>query len=141
MRRTLVRFFGGAVMVCGTLLGLPAGAEAQSFDITAAILGGPAHQPLAQVIHVKNANPFFAVTNVIVTFRAPKGAKVDSNCQVDHFAGGLRSYTCEIGTLEVGQSADIEFSMSMTKSGDYDITVEVNGYLVSGGADFPITIS
>jgi hypothetical protein len=140
MKKTLVRFFGGAVMVCGTLLGLPASAHAQSFDIEIDATSGPARQPLAQAIHVTNTNQFFPANNVTVTFRPPKGAKVDSDCQVEHFPGGYRSYTCVVGTLLPGQKADVNFSISMTQSGAYDVPVEVVGDLVSGGALLLITI-
>jgi hypothetical protein len=126
-------------MVGGALLGLSTSAHAQSFDITADTQSGPARQPLAQVIHVANVGQFPA-TNVTVTFRPPKGAKVDSDCQVDHFPGGFRSYTCTVGTLAPGQKADVTFSISMNQSGDFDVNVEVNGDLVSAGAMLPITI-
>ena len=92
---------------------------------------------MAQVIHVTNGGQL-AANGVSVTFRPPKGAKVDTACQVDHFAGGYRSYTCFVGTLTPGQTADITFSISMIKSGNDWISVEANGDLVSGGDVFPI---
>ena len=137
MEKTLVRFFGGAVMVCGTLLGLPTSALAQSFVITADIQDAPVRQPMTEVIHVSNGGQL-AANGVSVTLRPPKGAKVDIPCPVDHFAGGFRSYTCFVGTLSPGQTADITFSISMTKSGNDFISVEANGDLVSGGEVFPI---
>ena len=140
MEKTLGRFFAGAVVVWGALLGLPAGAHAQTFGIQTDATSGPARQALAQAIHVTNTNQFFAANNVTVTFRPPKGAKVDSDCQVEHLPGGYRSYTCAVGTLVPGQTADVNFSISINQSGNYDVTVEVVGDLVSAGALLPITI-
>jgi len=139
MSKTLVRFLGGAVMACGTWLGLPASALAQSFDIAADTQNGPVRDPVAQVVHLTNVGQFDA-TNVTVTFRAPKGAKIDCDCQVDHFPGGLRSYTYTVGTLTPGQRIDIPFSFSMTKSGDYSVIAQVMGDLVSGAALLSISI-
>ena len=139
MKKTLVRFFGGGVMVCGSLLGLAASAHAQTFDIVPVTQNGPAHQSLAQTIHITNLSQNTA-SNVMVTFRAPKGTKVDSDCQVDHLPGGLRSYSCALGSISPGQEADINFSFSTNQSGTFDITVQVNGDQVSGGGWFTITI-
>jgi hypothetical protein len=141
MKKTLVRFFGGAVMVCGALLGLPASAHAQSFHlvVTADPISGSARQSLPGAIQVKHDGDF-ATTNVTVTLRPPKGAKVDAaGCQVDHFPGGLRSYTCVLGTLTPGQPAEVSFSISMPDSGE--IVVEVSSDQASAGAMLPITIS
>ena len=123
MEKALVRFFGGAVMVCGSLLGLSTSAHAQSVQIAidSTTLAGPAHQDLSQVIHVTNIGGAEA-TGVTVTFTAPKGAKVDTACQFDRFHG-LRSYTCSLGTLTAGQTADVTFSISMAKSGDVGVAV------------------
>ena len=139
MGKTLVRFFGGVAMVCGTWLGLPSGALAQSFDIAADTQNGTVREPVAQVVHLTNVGQFDA-NNVTVTFRAPKGAKVDCDCQVEHFPGGLRSYTYTVGTLTPGQKADITFLFSMTKSGDYTVIVKVMGDLTSAAALLQITI-
>jgi hypothetical protein len=143
MQKTLVQFFGAAVMVWGALLGFATSARAQSvgFVISAAPpLNGPARQSLPQVIHVTNAGGAEA-TNVSVTFTPPKGAKVDTACQVDHLAGGLRSYTCSVGNLAPGQTADVPFSISMLKTGDFNFGVDVNcDQPVSAGALFSITI-
>jgi hypothetical protein len=82
----------------------------------------------------------FTVTNVTVTFRPPKGAKVDANgCQVEHFPGGLRSYTCDLGTLATTQSASVTFSISLPDSGE--IVVEVTSDQISAGALLSVTIS
>jgi hypothetical protein len=140
MRKTLVRFFGGAVMVCGSWLGLPASAHAQSFDIVADTQDGSVREPLAQVVHVTNVGQLEA-TNVTVTFRAPKGAKVDCDCQVEHFPGGLRSYTYTVGSLAPGQKADVTFLFSMTRSGDYGVIVQVIGDVASAATLLQITIS
>ena len=139
MGKTLVRFFGGAVMVFGGWLGLSASAHAQSFDIAADTQDGPVRQPLAQVVHVKNVGQL-EDTNVTVTFRAPKGAKIDCDCQVEHFPGGLRSYIYTVGTLAPGQTAEITFSFSMTKSGDYSVIAQVIGDVSSAAALLQITI-
>jgi Domain of unknown function DUF11 len=120
MKKTLVRFFGGAVMVCGTLLGLPTSAHAQ-ISIDANMQSGAARQSLLQVIHVTNGGSAEA-TGVTVTFTAPKGTKVDSTCPSDRFHGVL-SYTCFVGTIPGGQTADVTFSISMNKSGDVDVEV------------------
>jgi hypothetical protein len=147
MEKTLVRFFGGAVMACGTLLGLPTSAHAQTLQVDGSgVHGGSAHQPVAQVIRVTNMDTKNAADNVTVSFRAPKGAKIDSSCQVDHLPGGFRSYTCEVGPLAPGQYVDITFSLSMTQTGTDAITVEANGDVagggpVSGGGEFYFTIS
>ena len=141
LKKTLVQFFGGAVMVCGALLALPTSAHAQSFRlvVTADPLSGSARQSLPGSIQVKNDGEF-ATTNVTVTLRPPKGAKVDAaGCQVDHFPGGLRSYTCVLGTLTAGQPAEVTFSISMPDSGE--IVVEVSSDQASAGAMLPITIS
>jgi hypothetical protein len=123
MKKTLVRFFGGAVMVCGAVLGLAASAHAQSVQIAIddSTQGGPPRQSLLQVIHVTNQGTAEA-TNVTVTFTAPKGAKVDSACQLDRFHG-VRSYSCFVGTLTGGQTVNVPFSISLNKSDD--VAVEV----------------
>jgi len=123
MKKTLVRFFGGAVMVCGTFLGLPASAYAQAVQIAidGTTHGGPPRQSLLQVIHVTNQGTAEA-TNVTVTFTAPKGSKVDSSCQLDRFHG-VRSYSCFVGTLSGGQTVDVTFSISMNKSDDVGVEV------------------
>lgn len=139
MKKTLVQFFGVGIMVCGSLLVSAVSAHAQTFQITPDVQNGSTHQPLNQTIHIANVSPYPA-TNVMVTFRAPKGAKVDSDCLVDHLPGGLRSYTCSLGTIQPGQEAQIDFSISMNQSGTFDVTVQVNGDHVSGGDWFPITI-
>jgi hypothetical protein len=139
MGKTLVRFFGGAVMVCGTWLGLPASAHAQSFDVAADTQDGPVRQPLAQVVHVTNTGQLEDI-NVTVTFRAPKGAKVDCDCQVEHLPGGLRSYIYTVGTLAPGQKVDVTFLFSMTKSGDYGVIAQVIGDVASAAALLHITI-
>jgi hypothetical protein len=123
MNKTLVRFFGGAVMVCGAALGLPGSAQAQSVQIAIdnTTQGGPPRQSLPQVIHVTNQGTSEA-TGVTVTFTAPKGAKVDSACQLDRFHG-VRSYSCFVGTLPGGQTADVTFLISMNKSDDVGVEV------------------
>jgi hypothetical protein len=121
MKKTLVRFLGGVGMVGGAWLG-SGSACAQSINITASTIPGPTRQTLPQVIHVRNQGA--DATGVTVTFTPDKGAKVDSTCQVDHLPGGIRSYTCLIGTLLAGDTIDIPFSISMTKSGNVDISVE-----------------
>jgi hypothetical protein len=140
MKKTLARFFGGAVMVCGALLGLATSAHAQSFHlvITADPISGSARQSLPGTIQVQNTGEF-ATTNVTVTLRPPKGAKVDAaGCQVDHFPGGLRSYTCALGTLTPGQPAEVTFSISIPASGE--IVVEVSSDQTSAGGLLPVTI-
>jgi len=123
MEKTLVRFFGGAVMVWGTLLGLPASADAQSaqIDIEGPAVNGPAHQALPQVIHLTNVTGVDA-KNVTVTFTVPKGTKVDSTCLFDR-VHGVGSYTCSLGTLPGGGKAEVYFSISMNKSGDVGVEV------------------
>jgi hypothetical protein len=123
MKKTLVRFFGGAVMVCGAVLGLPASAHAQSVQIAIdnTTQGGPPRQSLPQVIHVTNQGTAEA-TGVTVTFTAPKGAKVDTACQLDRVRG-VRSYSCFVGTLPGGQTVDVTFLISMNKSDDIGVEV------------------
>jgi len=123
MKKTLVRFFGGAVMVWGAFLGLPTSAHAQAVKISidSTTHAGPPRQSLLQIIHVTNDGTTEA-TNVTVTFTAPKGAKVDSACQLDRFHG-VRSYSCYVGTLPGGQTADVTFSISMNKSEDVGVEV------------------
>ena len=123
MGKTLARLVGGAVIICGVLLGLPTSAHAQPVQIAidATTQDGPARQPLTQVIHVTNFGGTEA-TGVTVTFTPPKGVKVDTACPFDRLHG-VRSYTCSLGTLAAGHSADITFSISMNKSGDVDLEV------------------
>ena len=123
MKKTLVRFFGGAVMVWGAMLGLPTSAHAQSVQIAidGTTHGGQPRQSLPQVIHVTNQGTAEA-TGVTVTFTAPKGAKVDSACQLDRFHG-VRSYSCFVGTLAGGQTVDVSFVISMNKSDDVGVEV------------------
>jgi hypothetical protein len=123
MKKTLVRFFGGAVMVCGAFLGSPSSAHAQSVQIAidATTRDGPAREALPQVIHVTNQGTAEA-TGVTVTFTPPKGAKVDTACQFDRLHG-VGSYTCLVGTLPAGQTADVTFLVSMHKSGDVGVEV------------------
>jgi uncharacterized protein DUF11 len=125
MEKTLVRFFGGAAMVCGALLGLPASAHAQSvqFVLSADTSSGSARQTLPQVVHITNYGA--EATGVTLTFTPPKGAKVDSTCQVDHLPGGVRTYICSVGTVATGQTVDVTFSISMIKAGDASFSVEV----------------
>src|SRR5690349_5520692 len=142
MEKTLVRFIGSAVMVCGTWLGLPSSAHAQAVTlfIYADTVPGAAHQTVGpQVIHVVNQGSAEA-TGVAVTFTPPKGAKVDSACQVDHLPGGIRSYTCLVGALGPGQKADVTFSISMTKSNTADIGVDATCDQGTSGALLSITI-
>ena len=107
------------------LLGLPANAQGQViFQTSADTSSGPARQTLPQVIHIYNAG-FTDATGVTVTFTPPKGAKVDSNCLVNHLPGGVRSYTCLVGTIVSKQTVDISFSISMTKPGDASFTADV----------------
>jgi hypothetical protein len=124
MKKTLVRFLGGAVMVCGGLLGLPTSAHAQSLppalDITVTPLTGPAHQATAQMITITHTGGGPA-TNMTVTFTVPKGAKVDSACQLDRFHG-VSSYSCFVGDLTTG-AIFVPLTLSMSKSGE--ISVEV----------------
>jgi hypothetical protein len=126
MKKTLVRFFGGAVMVCGAWLGLPTSAHAQSGQIAIddTTQSGPPRQSLPQVIHITNQGTGEA-TNVTVTFTPPKGTKVDSVCQFDRFHG-VGSYTCLVGTIAGGQTVDVTFSISMNKSGDVGVEVNCN---------------
>jgi len=141
MQKTLVRFFGGAVMVCGTWLGLPSSAHAQSpsLDIYADTVPGPARQAVGpQVIHVHNSGA--PANGVSVTFTPPKGAKVDTTCQEDHLPGGLRSYTCVVGALGTGQTADITFAISMTKGGTANVGVDVT-YDQGGSAGALVSIT
>jgi hypothetical protein len=141
MQKTLVRFFGGAVMVCGAWLGLPASAHAQSpsLDIYADTVPGPVRQAVGpQVIHVRNTGA--PANGVSVTFTPPKGAKVDTTCQEDHLPGGLRSYTCVVGALGTGQTADVTFSISMTKSGTANVGVDVT-YDQGGSAGALVSIT
>ena len=121
MEKTLVRFFGGAVMVWGALVGLPTSAHAQSIAIDPITQNGPARQPLTQVIRVTNQGGPDA-TNVTVTFTVPKGAKVDSSCQFDRYHG-VGSYTCSVGTLAAGDIVDIPFTISMGKSSQVSVEV------------------
>jgi hypothetical protein len=145
MIKTLVRFFGGAVMVWGVgLLGLTATAAAQgsvTFYVSADTGSGSTHQTYPQVIHVYNAGPSDA-TGVTVTFTPPKGVKVAGSCLVDHLSGGLRTYTCSLGTITSLQTVDVVFTVSMTKPGDASFTADVT---CNEGATaiiwLPITIS
>ena len=145
MRKALGRFFAGAVMVWGIwLLGLPASARAQGAVTlyTSADTGsGVTRQSLPQVIHVFNFGTAEA-TGVTVTFSPPKGVTVDSTCQVDHLPGGLRSYTCLVGTIAAGGSVDVSISVSMNKPGDASFTADAT---CDQGSSFsvplPITIS
>jgi len=123
MEKTLVKFFGGAVMVWGTLLGLPTSAHAQSIGIDPVTQPGPPRQPVTQVVGITNQGGPDA-THVTVTFTVPKGSKVDSTCQFDRFHG-VGSYTCPVGTgtLAAGQTVYVPFTISMGKSGE--VTVEV----------------
>jgi hypothetical protein len=77
---------------------------------------------------------------VSVTFTPPKGAKVDTTCQEDHLPGGLRSYTCVVGALGTGQTADVTFSISMTKSGTANVGVDVT-YDQGGSAGALVSIT
>jgi hypothetical protein len=123
MEKTLVRFFGGVVMVWGALLGLPDSAHAQSvqIDIEGPAVNGWARQALPQVIHLTNVGGADA-SNVTVTFTAPKGAKVDSTCLFDR-VHGVGSYTCSLGSLTAGGKAEVPFSISMNKSGTVEVEV------------------
>ena len=125
-------------MVCGALLGSSTSAHAQEIAIDAQIHDGPTHQLLNQLIRVSNGAGGADATGVKVTFWPPKGAKVDTACQVDHFSGGLRSYTCFLGTLTPGQTVDIIFSISMIKGGDDYVVVEVGSDLDYASAALPI---
>jgi hypothetical protein len=135
MKKTLVRFFGGVAIVCGTLLGLPASAHAQ-IAIDATTQDGPAHQSLYQVIHITNQGTAEA-NGVIVTFTAPKGAKVDTACVFDR-VHGVGTYTCLVGTLPGGQTADVPFSISMSKSGEVDVEVTCDQGAFSGSISIAI---
>jgi hypothetical protein len=141
MTKTLGRFFGGVVMVWGIwLLGLPANAQTQgsvTLYVSADTGSGVVHQSLPQVIHVYNAGTAEA-TGVTVTFNPPKGVSVDSTCQVDHLPGGLRSYTCLVGTIPGGQMADVSFSVSRIKAGDASFTADVT---CNEGATLSIALS
>jgi len=109
------------------LLGLPADARAQGSVVLLASAdtgSGPAHSTYPQVIHVFN-NGSANATGVTVTFTPPKGVKIDSNCLVDHMAGGVRSYTCSLGTIAPQQTVDVSFILSMTKAGDASFTADV----------------
>jgi Domain of unknown function DUF11 len=124
--KTLGRIFVGTVMVWGIwLLGVPASAQGQViFQTSADTNGGPPHQTYYQTIYIQNIG-FEEATGVTVTFTPPKGLKVDSTCQVDHLPGGLRSYTCLVGNIAVGDTANVSFSISQTKAGDDSFTAEV----------------
>jgi len=130
MKKTLVRFFGGAVMVWGALLGLPTSVHAQSITIDPLTQNGPARQPLTQVIRVTNQGGPDA-TGVTVTFTVPKGAKVDSACQFDRLHG-VGSYNCVLGTLAAGQEVNIPFTISMNKSGEVGVEVTCDQGTVVG---------
>ena len=109
------------------MLGLPAQVHAQgavAFQLSADTGNGPSRQTLPQVIHIMNYGTADA-TGVTLTFTPPKGAKVDSTCQVDHMPGGLRSYTCLVGPIASGQTVDVSFILSMTKPADLSIAVDV----------------
>jgi hypothetical protein len=134
MEKTLVRFFGGVVMVCGTLLGLSTSAQAQ-ISMDANVQDGPARQALTQVIHVTNGGA--EATGVTVTFTPPKGAKVDSACQYDRFHG-VGSYACFVGTLPAGQTAHVLFSISMNKSGDVGVEVTSDQGTIVGSISITI---
>jgi hypothetical protein len=141
MEKTLVRFFGGAAMVCGAWLGLPTIAHGQSpsLNIYADTVPGPARRAVGpQVIHVHNNGA--PATGVSVTFTPPKNAKVDTTCQEDHLPGGYRSYTCLVGSLGSGETADVTFSISMIKSGVADVGVDVT-YDQGGSAGALISIT
>jgi hypothetical protein len=124
MIKTLARFLAGATMVCGVgLFGITASAQAQvSFILSADTNSGPAGT-YPQTIHVYNAGT--NATGVTVTFTPPKGVKVDSACLVDHLPGGLRSYTCLVGSITGGQTVDIAIVISMNKPGDASFYVDV----------------
>jgi hypothetical protein len=141
VKKTLVRFFVSAVMVGGMVLGLPTSGHAQSaqFDISAVPVNGAPRESLPQVIRVTNVGGAEA-TGITVTLWPPKGAKIDAACQVDHLPGGSRSYTCLLPNLGPGDWADVPFSISMTKSGDIDVVIQVTSDQASRGALLPITI-
>ena len=143
MTKILAHCFGVAAIICTSLLGLTGSAHAQSvnFVIYVDTVSGPARQMVGpQVIHVRNDGS--EATGVTVTFAAPKGAKVDTTCQEDHLPGGVRSYTCALGTLVSGQIADIAFSISMNKSGTAEVGVEATcDQGNTSGALLSITIS
>jgi len=142
MQKSLGQCFGGAVIVCGTLLALASSAHAQSVSlfIYADTVPVQARQMSApQLIHIVNQGAAEA-TGLSVTFRAPKGAKVDTTCQEDHLPGGVRSYTCLVGSLGAGQNTDVTFSISMNKSGTADIRVDATCDQESSGALLSIPI-
>ena len=144
MTKTLVRFFGSTVMLWGVaLLGIPASVHAQgsmTFILSADTNSGSTRDALPQVVHITNTGA--EATGVTATFTPPKGARVDGACQVDHLPGGLRTYTCSVGTLATGQTADVSFSISMTKSGDASFSVEVTcDQGVDDSISLPLVIS
>lgn len=126
------------MIVCGTFLGLPASAHAQTVQIAIddTTQGGPPRQSLLQVIHVTNQGTGDA-TNLSVTFTAPKGAKVDSTCQLDRFHG-VRSYTCFVGTIAGGQTVDVPFSISLNKSEDVGVEVDCDQGIFVGSLSITI---
>ena len=128
MKKTLGRFFVSSGLLWGVfLLGLPGQAHAQggAYLLLSSDTGnGPARQTYPEVIHVNNIGSVEA-TGVTLTFTAPKGAKVDSSCQVDHSAGGVRTYTCSLGAIPGNSSVDVTFLFSMNKAADAVIPVDV----------------
>ena len=126
MKKTLVRFLVSSAMLWG-LFTLPAPAHAQgavTLQLSSVTGSGPARQTFPETIELANVGTAEA-TNVTLTFTPPKGAKVDSTCQVDHLPGGQRSYICSIGTLAAGDRVDVSFLFSLSKPADAAITVDV----------------
>jgi hypothetical protein len=111
MKKTLVRFFGVATLVCGSsLLALPAYADSSLTVDPIPALTGTVRSSLTLTIHVSGE-----ATGVTVSFSLPKGMKVDGNCLVSHEAGGIRSYTCLAGDITPEQPADVTLSLSSNK--------------------------
>jgi hypothetical protein len=111
------------------LLAQPAHAQGTQGTVTfytsADTGSGSTRQTFPQVIHIMNASNVTEASGVTVTFTPPKGVKVDSGCLVDHMAGGLRSYTCLVGTIAPLATVDVVFSISATKAGDASFWADV----------------
>ena len=110
-------------MVCGIgLFGITVSAQGQeSLTLSSRISYGPPGS-YPEVIHIYNGTD---VTGVKVTFTPPKGVKVLNDCLVDHLPGGLRSYTCSVGSIPALQGADFVIVISMNKPGDASFYVNV----------------
>ncbi len=114
-------------MICGAVMALSTEAHGQGvfLNIIPTTVDGLARQMVGpQVVRITNQGGSDA-TNLTVTLNPPKGAKLDAaGCQENHLPGGLRSYTCLVGSLAPWQEVDITFSISMNKSATADVGID-----------------